>query len=198
MEKIAHKLRESIEAAERKRKGQTPLTRHEKEDIEKFAALNYAKENGIWIENLYSLGRPTKVSGYENTLALDEKNDIIYKSNNLFNSKFLISNLFKQIQIHNTLFPETHYEFVGFTGVDNGLNRPPHVEVIIKQDFIENATQASPQEIADFMISLGFEKINDTSFTNGEYTVSDLFPRNVLKDENDIIYVVDNIVAKNE
>jgi len=124
MEKIAHKLRKSVEAAERKRKGQIPLTHHEKEDIEKFAALNYAKENG--------------------------------------------------------------------------LNRPPHIEVIIKQDFIEKATQASPKEIADFMISLGFEKINDTSFTNGEYTVSDLFPRNVLKDENDIIYVVDNIVAKNE
>lgn len=197
MEKIADKLRESVEAAKRERKGQAILTQHEQEDIEKHTALLYAKENNLWIDNLYSLGKPTKVSGYENTLALDEVNDIVYKSNNLFNSGFLISNLLNQIRIHNILFPETKYELVGFTGIDNGENRPPHIEVIIKQDFVEDAVQASPQEITEFMLSLGFEKINGTTFTNGQYTVADLFPRNVLKDKNGVIYVVDNIVSEN-
>lgn len=88
MEKIANKLRDSVEKAARKRHGSNTLTQHEKEDIEKRTALEYAKENNLWIDSLYSLGKPTKISGYENTLALDDINGTIYKSNNLFNWGF--------------------------------------------------------------------------------------------------------------
>lgn len=197
MEKIASQFRKCLEEAQRKRQGQKILTRHEQEDLEKQTAFDYAKENGLWIDNLYSLGKPTEVSGYENTLALDEDNGVIYKSNNLFNSGFLISNLFKQLTIHNILFPETKYDFVGFTGFDNGKSRIPYIEVLMKQDFVKNAVQAAPQEIETFMLSLDFYKINTTTFSNQKYTVSDLYPRNVLKDPNGIIYVVDNITAEN-
>ena len=197
MEKITSQFGECLEEAQRKRQGQKSLTRHEQEDFEKQTAFDYAKANDLWIDNLCSLGKPTEVSGYENTLALDEENGIIYKSNNLFNSGFLISNLFKQLTIHNILFPETKYDFVGFTGFDNGKSRIPYVEVIIKQDFVKNAVQATPQEIETFMSSLDFDKISSTTFSNEKYTVSDLHPRNVLKDPNGIIYVVDNITAEN-
>ena len=197
MEKIASQFRECLEEAERKRKGQKTLTHHEREDLEKQTAFDYAKANGLWVDNLYSLGKSTEVGGYENTLALDEQDNIIYKANNLFNSGFLISNLFKQLTIHNILFPETKYDFVGFTGFDNGQNRIPYVEVIIRQDFVKNAVQATSLEIENFMLSLNFNKINATTFSNQKYTVSDLHPRNVLKDPNGIIYVVDNITAEN-
>ena len=196
MEKIASQFRECLEEAQRKRQGQESIARHEREDLEKQTVFDYAKENGLWIDNFYSFGKPTEVSGHENTLALDEENSIIYKSNNLFNSGFLISNLFQQLTIHNILFPETKYGFVGLTGFDNGKNRIPYVEVIIKQDFVKNAVQATSQEIEIFMLSLGFDKINNTTFSNQKYIVSDLHPRNVLKDPNGIIYVVDNITAE--
>lgn len=105
-------------------------------------------------------------------------------------------NSFKKIKIHNLLFPETKYDFIGFTGIDIGNHRPPHIEVIIKQDFVKDAVQASPCEIIEFMNSLDFKKINNTTFSNGQYIVADLYPRNVLKDNNGIIYVVDNIVSE--
>lgn len=196
MEEIARQLREGIEAAEREREGQK-LTTHEREDLEKQIAFDYANKKGLWVDNLYELGRPTDVSGYENTLALDDVNGVVYKSNNLFNSGFLVSNLFKQIEIHNNLFPETKYEFVGVTGFSNGEGRVPYVEIIIKQDFVYNATQASSEEIEFFMLSLGFRKISSTVFTSDTITISDLHPRNVLKDHNGIIYVVDDILSKN-
>jgi hypothetical protein len=41
------------------------------------------------------------------------------------------------------------------------------------------------------MQSIGFHKIGNGSFGNGIYEVSDLFPRNVLKDKNGVLYVVD-------
>ncbi|WP_374444770.1 hypothetical protein [Epilithonimonas sp.] len=196
MEEITRKLREGIEAAKRKCEGQT-LTLHQQEDLEKQITYLFAKENSLWIENLYTLGKPTDVAGYENTLALDDINGIVYKSNNLFNSGFLVSNFFRQINIHNSLFPETRYEFVGVTGFDNGQGRTPYIEIIIKQDFVYNAVQATAQEIEEFMLAIGFEKINDSIFTNGKITISDLHPRNVLKDENGIIYVVDDILSEN-
>jgi len=47
------------------------------------------------------------------------------------------------------------------------------------------------------MESIGFQKIDEAKFTNEQYTVYDLYPRNVLKDGRGTIYVVDNIVRAN-
>ena len=41
------------------------------------------------------------------------------------------------------------------------------------------------------MISLGFQEKSESCFTNGDIEVSDLYPRNVLKDSNGDLYVVD-------
>jgi hypothetical protein len=148
------------------------------------------------IDDLYTLGKPTHAGGYENTLALDEETGFLYKSNNLFNAQFLISNLLEQIGLHNELFPETYYELVGFTGFDNGKERVPYIEVILKQMYVDNVVQASEQEIMDFMGLLGFKKAGDAIYRNEKYVVADLYPRNVLKDDNGFIFVVDDIVTK--
>lgn len=147
---------------------------------------------------MYSLGKPTHAGGYENTLALDEITGFLYKSNNLFNAKFLISNLLEQVKFHNELFPETYYELIGFTGLDNGQDHTPYIEVILKQQYVDNAEQASYDEISYFMQKLGFKSINDVKYSNGKYIVSDLYPRNVLKDKDDFIFVVDDIVIENK
>ena len=173
------------------------LSSYEKQDLEKRIVLDYAKEKGLWIDDLYSLGNPSNAGGNENTLAIDQENNIVYKSNNLFNANHTISVLLEQIQLHNKLFPQTKYELVGFTGIDNGVKRVPHIEVILKQDFIKEAEQATPQEIDDYMEAISFQKVDEAKYTNGQYTVYDLYPRNVLKDKRGTIYVVDNIVRKN-
>ncbi len=129
---VAHQLRESIDAVRKElERQQIIFTHHQQEDVEKSFIFNYAKANNLWIEDFYSLGTPTNAGGYENTLALNETNGFIYKSNNLFNAKFLISNLLEQIRLHNELFPETGYEIVGFTGFKNGANSTPYIEAIL-------------------------------------------------------------------
>lgn len=168
--------------------------RYEKEDSEKRIVLDFAKEHHIWIENFYDSGLPLKGGGNENTLAINLETGTLYKSNNLFNSNFLISNLLAQLDIHNSIFPEIKYELVGFTGIDYGGNKTPYVEVILKQDYIPNLIQATPKEIKVFMESIGFKQIDETTFVNENHKISDLFPRNVLKDNNGTIYVVDNII----
>jgi hypothetical protein len=194
-QKAAIHIRRSIETARKKFKGQE-ITEREKLDLESKSAFNYAKENDLWVKDLYSLGNHFVGGGNENTLAYDEDKKVIYKSNNLFNSNHSILQLLEQVENHNKLFPETKYVLVGFTGIDNGENKTPYVEPIFKQDYVINSEQTSPEEIINFMQLRGFKELNSTTFTNGEYTISDLHPRNVLKKDG-VIYVVDDIVTKN-
>jgi hypothetical protein len=141
---IQNRLEQRISEAETQFK--RPPTKHEREDIEKKTAFDFAKENNTWIDNLYSLGMPTGVGGNENTLALDKTTGILYKSNNLFNSQNSISTFLASIAAHNKLFPETKYELVGFTGFQNGAGGIPYVEPIVKQNYIPNAVQATQEE----------------------------------------------------
>lgn len=197
--KITDRLQRGVEKANREfrsrqKDGATneKISLHDQIDIEKRIALDFAKENDLWVEDLYSLGQSLK-GGIENTLALNPDTGALYKSNNLFNSRFLISNLLDQVQKYNEVFPETKYEVIGFTGIDNGIKRSPHIEVILKQAFVDNAVPATPSEINNYMKSIGFNQLTPTSYTNGKVIVSDLFPRNVLK-KNGQIYVVDSNV----
>ena len=193
IEEISIRIQRGVESVEKERNRQE-LSQHEREDFERRIVFDYAKENGLWIDDLYSLGVPTGVGGNENTLVIDVVNSVLYKSNNLFNSKYLISNLLIQTQIHNQLFPEAEYKLVGFTGIDNGSDQPPYVEVILKQDYVPNCVNATQEEILGFMLSLGFKQVGNASFSNGQYTVSDLHPRNVLKDANGFIHIVDDLI----
>ncbi len=190
---VASLIRRGIEAAREKQQGQ--ISRHQQEDIERQVAFDYAKKNNLWIEDLYSLGDPLSGGGNENTLALNTATGEIYKSNNLFNAKNSISKLFDNVNAHNEVFPKNKYEFVGFTGHNEGGT--PYVEPIFKQKYVHDAEQASQEEIDTHMGSLGFDKVNDHTFRNADYTVSDLRPRNVLKTADGTIHVIDDIVSKN-
>ncbi len=194
MEEISDRIKRGFEAIGEKLQ---ELSNYERIELEKRIVLSYAKEKGFWIDDLYSLGSPTNAGGYENTLAIDAITNVVFKSNNLFNANHSISVLLRQIQLHNILFPQTNYELVGFTGIDNGSKRAPYIEVILKQDYVRNAEQATPHEIDTYMKSIGFQKIDEAKYKNELYTVHDLYPRNVLRDEQGTIYVVDNIVREN-
>lgn len=189
MEELANRLKRCNPENENKLKG------HQLEDLEKEVAFKYAKEKGLWIDDIYTLGHHTGISGHENTILLDTENNIIYKSNNLFNSKFLISNLLKKIENHNELFPETKYELVGFTGIE-GYNKAPYVEVIIKQDYAKDVIQATSKQIKNFMLNIGFKQTTPQSYANRKYVVFDLYPRNVLIDKNGVFYIIDAEIIK--
>jgi len=153
----------------------------------------YTIENSLWIpiNDIFSLGVPFP-SGNENDVYLNSEERVVYKVNNLINSGNIV-NLLNRITAHNNIFPQTKYQLVGFTGFHNRSVMP-----VIKQNYIGNSEFATPTEIADYMQALGFKKLSDTSFTNGQYIVSDLFPRNVLKSENGNIYVIDDIIKLNK
>ena len=125
-------------------------------------------------------------SGNENNVYLNTDDGHVYKVNNLMNSKGILP-LFERIQLHNQLFPSAQYEFVGFTGFDGGSIYP-----VFRQEYVNDATFATPEEIDSYMQSLGFHQTGKAEYSNGNVTISDLRPRNVLKDVDGDLYVIES------
>lgn len=154
-------------------------------EIEQRVAELYARENGMWLpmSDDFDLGVPGP-SGNENDTYVS--NDIIYKVNNLLNSGSILK-LFAKIYMHNNLFYDTCYSLYALTGFEGRTVMP-----VFKQSLVKNARPATPIEIETYMAAIGFLKLNEKGrFSNDVYEVWDVVPRNVLKDEEGDIYIVD-------
>ena len=135
------------------------------------------------MDEVFDLGLPG-ASGNENDIYTRE--DTVFKVNNLLNSGSIV-NLLEKVILHNSIFPDTFYYFIGFAGYDRRSVMP-----VLQQDLVKDAQPATPIEIETYMAAIGFTKMNNEGrFANNMYEVWDLVPRNVLKDKDGDIYVVD-------
>ena len=183
IEEIANELRGCCQLHEKE-------SRVGKKDViyfedEQRATEQFAKTHGLWMpmSDIFDLGVPGP-SGNENDTYIS--NDTIFKVNNLLNSKGIVS-LLERVILHNTIFPETFYFLIGFTGYDGRSVMP-----ILRQDLIKEAQPATVVEIDTYMAAIGFTKMKALGhYTNGTYIVWDVVPRNVLKDKDGDIYVID-------
>ena len=160
-------------------------------DIEQLVAERYAKENGIWLPmgDVFGLGVPGPCGNENDTYV---SNDIIYKVNNLLNSGS-IAKLLEKIAMHNDLFYDTAYSLFAFTGFDGHTIMP-----VLQQRLVKNAHPATNIEIETYMAAIGFYKTTgDGHFSNGIYEVWDLLPRNVLKDNDGDLFVIDAEIKRN-
>ena len=159
-------------------------------DVEQRVAEQYAKDNGIWLpmNKVFSLGIPGP-SGNENDTYVS--NDLIYKVNNLLNSGSIIQ-LLEKIIMHNDLFYDTAYSFYAFTGFDGRTVMP-----VLQQRLVKNAQPATNIEIETYMAAIGFSKMaDDGRYANAIYEAWDLLPRNVLKDKEGDLFVIDAEIKK--
>ena len=153
-------------------------------EIELRTTEQYAKSVGLWLPltDVVQLGVPGP-SGNENDLYVS--NDIVYKVNNLLNSGSILRYL-ERLMWHNNLFYDTAYTFYGFAGFDNRTVMP-----VVQQKLIKNAQPATTIETDTYMAAVGFTKIDVGKYENQDYIVWDLLPRNVLKDSEGDIYIID-------
>ena len=171
------------------RDGQESISRFE---IEQRIAEQYAKENSLWtpMSDIFDLGTPGPAGNENDTYV---SNDIVYKVNNLLNSGSILR-LLDKIAWHNILFYDTYYTLYGFTGFDGRTIMP-----ILQQRLVKDAVLATPIEIETYMAAIGFTKQNNEGrYINTDYEVWDLVPRNVLKDNDGDIYVIDAEIKQRE
>ena len=188
IEAVANELRRRCKLYEAQcRDGESHVSPFE---AEQRAAENFAKEYGLWIpmEHVFDLGTPGP-SGNENDTYVS--NDVIYKVNNLLNSGSIIG-LFEKVRMHNEIFPDTFYQLHAFTGFDGRTIMP-----ILRQDLVKDAEPTPQIAIDTYMAALGFNREDVVGrYSNTDYIVWDLIPRNVLRDRDGDIFVVDAEIKK--
>ena len=190
IEAVANELRRRCELYEAQcRDSQQDVSRLE---IEQRVAESFAKEHGLWLpmENVFDLGVPGP-SGNENDTYVTDNS--IYKVNNLLNCGSILKLLDKVI-MHNILFPETYYRLHAFTGF-NGRSVMP----VLRQKRIAYSEPTPQIAIDTYMAAIGFDREgSEGRYSNAEYTVWDIVPRNVLRDHDGDIFVVDAEIKRNE
>ena len=94
--------------------------------------------------------------------------------------------------MHNTIFPETAYELLGFT-YSHEIDEEEFY-FITRQTFIDSKNpRPTQEEIDNFMERKGFV-IHDGTFVIEGYIISDLAPRNFVKDNNGKLYCIDPMI----
>ena len=159
-------------------------------EVEQRITELYAKENDLWLPlvDISHLGIPGP-SGNENDLYVSD--DIVFKVNNLLNCGSILSYL-DRIMWHNILFYDTAYTLFGFAGFEGRTVMP-----VVQQRLIKNARPATQIEIDTYMAAIGFEYMGiQGKFENNQYEVWDLLPRNVLKDSEGDVYIIDAEINK--
>ena len=177
-QETAARLRERIESAQGDSKSGL-------REVENRVTREFAQENGLWIEDESKLGVPFP-SGDEHNNYIDAENQVVYKVNNRMHTPSILD-LLDRIEQHNKYFPDSKYSLVGFTSVSKNGDVMP----VFAQGFVPDARMATIDEIDSYMGTLGFTRVGDGRYSNGEVVIKDLKPRNVLADADGDIYVVD-------
>lgn len=164
--------------------------RDSQQDVNHFEAEQrvteaFAKDHGLWLPmgKVFDLGTPGPSGNENDTYVAD---DSIYKVNNLLNCGSILK-LLDKVRMHNVLFPETYYRLHAFAGFDGRTVMP-----VLRQRRIAYSEPTPQIAIDTYMAALGFNREGTVgSYSNAVYTVWDLIPRNVLRDQDGDIFVVD-------
>ena len=179
----------NVEATEILRRSQeTDFRAHERRLTE------YAQKHNCWFafksikENFKYLG-----SGAESDVYFDNDGKSVIKLVNYSAySETPLDFLNHRITLHNTIFPETAYELLGFT-YSHEIDEEGFY-FITRQTFIDSKNpRPTQEEIDNHMERKGFV-IHDGTFVIEGYIISDLAPRNFVKDNNGKLYCIDPMI----
>jgi len=144
----------------------------------------YANSKELWI-NIQSLSTIYLDKGGENEVYYDGASTI-YKLNNFEYAGEDLVNFFIRISAHNLFFGNVPYDLVGFS-----YNSQNEFCAVLIQPYIPAKREATEDEIATYMESLGFNMDSIDEFYNGEYEVFDAVPNNVLYGIDNDLYFID-------
>lgn len=159
--------------------------------------ISIAKDNGLYVTKtqIDALGERKRLPSGESLVYFDEKNSLVYKVRNPFaksNLKRLHSqDVIYEHLVHNMLFPNTRYKFVGI-GEEYG-----EVRLVLSQPYISDKYPVpSMNRIESYLQDgLGLKKEDRYYYGNEWLSVTDVSYEgdNVLADD-DCLFFIDPII----
>ncbi|WP_460964814.1 putative polyvalent protein kinase domain-containing protein [Spirosoma litoris] len=114
---------------------------------------------------------------------------VYYKRNNLNYYGTWLSYL-HNLLLHNWLFPETGYTFLGLMDVEGSL------QSVVSQKALRGIRGATSDEVATYMLPFDFTPLQNSDYINTNFgiIVSDLHHRNVLVRDDGELLVFDPVI----
>jgi len=146
----------------------------------------YAEDKGLWMPSLpagsqyLTEGGESKIYLAPDQLHVIKNNDAVYYATWL--------EYFNSLVIHNLLFPNTAYKFMGFT-----LGKEGELRALIQQRFIEGE-QADLANIKEHLNFNGFEHTKRQDYFSTEFglILEDMHDENVIA-RNDVLFFIDTV-----
>jgi len=149
----------------------------------------WAQEQGCWFSDRTQFGEFFD-RGSENETYISCNQTEIVKLNDFRYSDDNLTSFFERIKAHNIYFDACPYRMIGFAENQNGK-----VCAVLVQPYIAEARLATPQEVHDEFIRLGFHpEDNGEYYTNGHHDIFDAVEGNVLMGDDGHIYFIDTII----
>ena len=120
---------------------------------------------------------------------------IVYKRNNVaFHTSYL--EYFERLIVHNWLFPDTYYTFLGLMWVRENDDEFSQLRPVIAQQAFRAVRGATRDEVEAEMLKLGFVRRYEDNYVNPNLNlfVDDLHDQNVLVDSDGDLLIFDPVI----
>jgi hypothetical protein len=170
----------------------------------------YAREHGCWLneEDIISSSSQELPSGMESRVFLSADEEYVIKITN--QSQRLWPDMFldNRITLHNYLFPETHYELLGFLSKEPNKFTLRHFHFVLRQPFIHGralsdrtsaeTTVNNEWHLREYMAERFLMGTNgENTYFNNNYIVKDLHLHNVLSNQSGECFFIDTVPRLN-
>lgn len=143
----------------------------------------FATSNNLWFNGL-SAGSAFLAEGGEAKVYFDEDRRHVIKINDAgYYATWL--EYFNSLVLHNLIFSETPYTFLGFVKEDNIL------KAVVRQPYIVADAQTELAYITEFLAANGFENTRRQDYYNREFglILEDMHDENVLMNSNTLFFI---------
>jgi hypothetical protein len=143
----------------------------------------FITENNLWLTNIPDDKRFLTEGGEAKVYFGDDSKSVIKLNEAIYYSTWL--DFFNSILIHNLLFPETHYNLLGFTE-NNGI-----LLAILDQPFIISDSAIDLKDVKILLNHNGFENTKRNDYYNKELGIilEDMHDENVIVNSNTLFFI---------
>ncbi|MBK7689942.1 MAG: hypothetical protein IPJ31_02080 [Bacteroidetes bacterium] len=152
---------------------------------QKLALISFASKNELIREDFIDSELYLTEGGEAKVFLSLDGTHVIKINDGVYYNTWL--DFLNSICIHNLLFPETSYELLGFSLIDE-------LFAIVKQNFVVSNQDVDLEEVQTILNTNGFIKIKNIDYYNQEIGIrlEDIHDENVIK-QNGVYFFIDTV-----
>jgi hypothetical protein len=162
------------------------ITKNEKHFKEEEAKdlIDFIEANDLWLKEIDFTQYVSE--GAEQRVYLKDGDHVLKLNDGIYYSYW--KDYFHNLLLHNYFFPDTKYDFIGFTK-DNDI-----LYAVVQQKYVTVNATTDLKKVKEFLESNGFQNNRNNDYIHKDLGIilEDLHDENVLT-QNDILYFIDTV-----